>query len=683
MGKANSSKKPVGNKSSKDLETLSSSSSLVLHESHKTVPIVSSYNDKIRPLLDAIDKLRHLNVAAKEGIQLPTIVVVGDQSSGKSSVLESLAGISLPRGQGICTRVPLIMRLHHHSAPTPVLSLEYSFNGSTKTVPTDETSVAVAINTATEEIAGAGKGISNNPLTLIVRKNGVPDLTMVDLPGITRVPVHGQPEDIYEQVTETIMEYIKPEESIILNVLSATVDFSTCESIRMSQKVDKTGDRTLAVVTKVDKSPEGLLEKVMADDVGIGLGYVCVRNRIGDETYEDARNEEALLFSSHPLLSKIDKSIVGVPVLAQKLVQIQAAIISRCLPEIVKKINDKLGMNIQELNRMPKTMSSRGEAMATFMAIMGSSKESLRRVIVRGEFNEYPDDLQMHCTARLAEMLDKFSSEMDSAPASNQFLNFLDDEVKILEEAKGIWLPNYLSSVAFLALLQKKVQGIYVIPLAFVDQVWNYIEGVVISVLMKRCESYHLLQLSTRRTCHSLISRMRERSVNWVNEVLEMEMATDYTCNPEYLIEWNKLLAHRPQFITSVKANNSGTQISIADFGVVTVGHSVKWSMVLEQAYDLRMRIVTYWKIVRRRLVDAMGLHIQLCVRKLVDKELEKELVDELMGSQGDGGIERVLEESSSVAAKREKLNGSIGLLKESKEVLATIIDKIASAASH
>ncbi|CAN0866580.1 Dynamin-related protein 4C [Linum grandiflorum] len=279
------------------LYSSSSSSSLIPYESQDNqivVPIVSSYNDKIRPLLDAIDKLRHLNVAAKEGIQLPTIVVVGDQSSGKSSVLESLAGISLPRGQGICTRVPLIMRLHHHSHPTPELSLQYS----NKTVTTDEAHVAESINCATEEIAGAGKGISNNPLTLIVRKNGVPDLTMVDLPGITR--------------------YIKPEESIILNVLSATVDFSTCESIRMSQKVDKTGDRTLAVVTKVDKSPEGLLEKVMADDVGIGLGYVCVRNRI-----------EATLFNSHPLLSKIDKSIVGVPVLAQKLVQIQAAIISR------------------------------------------------------------------------------------------------------------------------------------------------------------------------------------------------------------------------------------------------------------------------------------------------------------------------------------------------------------------
>ncbi|XP_057747158.1 threonine synthase, chloroplastic-like [Arachis stenosperma] len=100
------------------------------------------------------------------------------------------------------------------------------------------------------------------------------NLTVVDLPGITRVPVHGEPENIYVQIKDIIMEYIRPEESIILNVLSAIVDFTTCESIRMSQSVDKTGLRTLAVVTKADKSPEGLLEKVTADDVNIGLGYV-------------------------------------------------------------------------------------------------------------------------------------------------------------------------------------------------------------------------------------------------------------------------------------------------------------------------------------------------------------------------------------------------------------------------
>ncbi|RYR33760.1 hypothetical protein Ahy_A10g048385 [Arachis hypogaea] len=99
------------------------------------------------------------------------------------------------------------------------------------------------------------------------------------------------------------------------------VDFTTCESIRISQSVDKTGLRTLAVVTKAEKSPEGLLEKVTADDVNIGLGYVCVRNRIDDESYEEVRIEEERLFESHPMLSKIDKSIVGVPILAQRLVQ--------------------------------------------------------------------------------------------------------------------------------------------------------------------------------------------------------------------------------------------------------------------------------------------------------------------------------------------------------------------------
>ncbi|KAK1379717.1 hypothetical protein POM88_026461 [Heracleum sosnowskyi] len=116
----------------------------------------------------------------QEGIQLPTIVVVGDQSSGKSSVLESLAGISLPRGDGICTRVPLVIRLQNHAQSDSHLQLEYL----TKVVPTDESNVAKAINLDTDEIAGNGKGISHTPLTLVVKKNGVPDLTMIDLPGM-------------------------------------------------------------------------------------------------------------------------------------------------------------------------------------------------------------------------------------------------------------------------------------------------------------------------------------------------------------------------------------------------------------------------------------------------------------------------------------------------------------------
>ncbi|GKD01803.1 dynamin-related protein 4C-like protein, partial [Tanacetum coccineum] len=122
---------------------------------------------------------------------------------------------------------------------------------------------------------------------ILVKNKGVPDLTMVDFRGITRVPVHGQPEDIYEQISAIITEYITPEESIILNVLSTSVDFSTCESIRMSQRVDVTGQRTLAVARKQTK--------IM---------------KLAKESYEEARIKEVKLFEAHLHLKWVDKSIV-------------------------------------------------------------------------------------------------------------------------------------------------------------------------------------------------------------------------------------------------------------------------------------------------------------------------------------------------------------------------------------
>ncbi|KAK1401879.1 Dynamin-related protein 4C [Heracleum sosnowskyi] len=654
-----------------------SNMSLVISEVDESVvplashaPIVSSYNERIRPLLDAIDKLRNLKVM-QEGIQLPTIVVVGDQSSGKSSVLESLAGISLPRGQGICTRVPLIMRLHHHSKPESELHLEYCG----KVVSSDETNIAEAINMATEEIAGHGKGISHTPLTLVVKKNGVPDLTMVDLPGITRVPVHGQPENIYEQISDIIMEFIKPEESIILNVLSATVDFPTCESIRMSQSVDRTGDRTLAVVTKSDKAPEGLREKVMADDVNIGLGYVCVRNRVGAESYVEAKMAESFIFESHPLLSKIDKSMVSVPVLARKLVHIQATIISKCLPEIVRKINTKLNGNVLELNKLPQKLSTVAEALTAFMRILGLSKESLRKLLIRGEFDEYPDSKSMHCTARLAEMLNKFSQELKNSSENNTCENFLLGEIFVLEETKSVALPNFLPRSAFLSLLQHKVKTVSEIPVNFVAEVWDYIETVVVQIMMHHCENYPQVQSSIRRAALNLISKMKEQSKYRVMEIIEMEEIADYTCDPEYMAMWSKLMKSRDAFKDVF--NGDSSIVNIEGFGEIDVGHLRSYPSIRDEAFDLKMRLTAYWDIVLKRMVDSIVLHLLLALKKLVNQGVEEDAVNEVLGPQG-GGLERLMDESPSVAVKRARLNQSIGLLKESREVLAKIIDRIA-----
>ncbi|KAL8264309.1 hypothetical protein R6Q59_022439 [Mikania micrantha] len=611
----------------------------------KSTPLVASYNDKIRPTLDAVDKLRRLNVT-QEGIPLPTIVVVGDQSSGKSSVLESLAGISLPRGQDICTRVPLIMRLQHHPDPVPEFVLEFQ----KKTVKiSEESQISEAISKATVEIAGNSKGISNVPLTLVVKKIGVPDLTMVDLPGITRVPVGDQPKDIYEQISGMIMEYIKPKESIILNVLSASVDFTTCESICMSRSVDTTGQRTLAVVTKCDRSPDGLLEKVTTNDVNIGLGYICVRNRINNETYEEARNQEATLFETHPLLSKIDKSMAGIPVLAHRLVAIQSVIISKCLPNIVKKINERLHASVLDFNKLPRNLTSVSEAMGAFVQIVGSFKETLQKILIRSELDEYEDDKQMHCNARLAEMLDKLSQDLQSSV--NFSKNFLVEEMQILEEANGIRLPHFLPHLVFSSLLKRRVNGVSDMPICFVN----------------------------KKATQNVTGRMKIKFMERVDEMIEMEKMTDYTCDPEFIPSYNKLMGNRDQFLNSLIFVFGSSQTLNMEGYSINVKHLIDVSAnIRDQAFDLKMKMTAYWKIVLKRMVDYLALQLRFFMKQLVNKEIEAEVVNVVMVNGG--GIEKMLVEPPSVAKKRERLQSSISLLKESKEIIEQVMEGIVVA---
>ncbi|EYU23432.1 hypothetical protein MIMGU_mgv1a023769mg, partial [Erythranthe guttata] len=543
--------------------------------------------------------IRHVKIM-KEGVQFPTIsvVVIGDKSSGKTSVLESLAGISLSTrgGQPICTRVPLIMRLQNHPNLNPELFLEFAG----KTVPTDEQHVSAAISLATEEIAGKGKGLSNNPITLVVKKNGVPNLTIVDLPGITRVPVHGQPEDIHEQISKIIMEFITPEESIILNVLPASVDFCTCESIRLSKKVDRTGRRTLAVVTRADQSPQGLLDKVAADDVSIGLGYVCVRNRIGDESFDEAREEEARLFDTHPHLSKIDKSIVGIPVLAEWLVCIQAGIIIKFLPEIVRKINEKL--------------TSFSQPCTTYKHILDHAKDSLRKILLQGEFGEYPDENAMHCTARLAEMLNMYSEALkpDAQDISNCFAKSLIDKIRVLEE----------SISDFRAILENKMEAIYPISFIFIENVWDYVERVFVRVLSRHYENHPEFLPLVKRKAQKLIAMKKKQSIDWAKDAVEMEMKlADYTCHREhYSALYRKLMADEDEFLEAFGGNNIGGGVFRNADGV----HLREMETSLkEEAFDVATRVRAYWEMVSTRMVDNMALHLRFAVRNLVTQDIE------------------------------------------------------------
>ncbi|KAL8155605.1 hypothetical protein AgCh_000845 [Apium graveolens] len=192
--------------------------------------------------------------------------------------------------------------------------------------------------------------------------------------------------------------------------------------------------------------------------------------------------------------------------------------------------------------------------------------------------------------------------------------------------------------------------------------------------MMYHCENFPQVQTSIKRAASNLIIKLKEQSTSRVVEIIDMEEISDYTCDPEYMAMWSKLMnscdAFREVF------NGDSTKVSIEGFGEIDVGHLRDYPGVRDEAFDLKMRLTAYWNIVLKRMVDSVALHLLLALKKLVNQAMEEETVKEVL-AQG-GGIERLMDEAPSVALKRARLNQSIGLLKESGDVLAKIIDRIA-----
>ncbi|RXN14935.1 interferon-induced GTP-binding Mx3-like protein [Labeo rohita] len=154
----------------------------------------SHFTDSVQPLIELIDSLRFIGI--DEDIDLPSIAVVGDQSSGKSSVLEALSGVALPRGSGIITRCPLELKLR--KLKKGQWSGTISYHGHKETFY-DPLMVDNLVRKAQNELAGNTVGISDELISLEISSPDGCDLTLIDLPGITRVPVHDQPDDIGDQ----------------------------------------------------------------------------------------------------------------------------------------------------------------------------------------------------------------------------------------------------------------------------------------------------------------------------------------------------------------------------------------------------------------------------------------------------------------------------------------------------
>lgn len=316
----------------------------------------SEYEEKVRPCIDLIDSLRALGV--EQDMALPAIAVIGDQSSGKSSVLEALSGVALPRGSGIVTRCPLVLKLRKVGDDDEWRG-KVSYKDVELEIPA-ASQVEKEIRKAQNAIAGEGMGISHELISLEISSPHVPDLTLIDLPGITRVPVGNQPADIGYQIKTLIRKYIFRQETINLVVVPSNVDIATTEALSMAQEVDPDGDRTIGILTKPDLVDKGTEDKVV--DVVRNLvchlkkGYMIVKCRgqqdIQDQlSLTDALHKEQDFFKEHPHFRVLlEEGKATVPCLANRLTSELIFHICQALPRLENQIKESQQKITEELH---------------------------------------------------------------------------------------------------------------------------------------------------------------------------------------------------------------------------------------------------------------------------------------------------------------------------------------------
>ena len=183
--------------------------------------------------------------------QLPKIVVVGGQSSGKSSVLEAVVGRDiLPRGTGIVTRRPLELQLETAADPNAKEYGEFGHLPGKKFYDFEEVRAEIEAETR-RHTEKRGTIVSPVPMTLRIVSPHLPGLSMVDMPGLTKVPIDGQPKSIVAELETMARDYVKHDNVIILAVTPANADLATSDALRLAREVDPTGERTVGVLTKV------------------------------------------------------------------------------------------------------------------------------------------------------------------------------------------------------------------------------------------------------------------------------------------------------------------------------------------------------------------------------------------------------------------------------------------------
>jgi len=603
-------------------------------------------------LIPIINKLQDVfNTIGGELIELPQIAVVGCQSSGKSSVLESIVSRDfLPRGSGIVTRRPLVLQLVHVGKGEPEHG-EFLHKKGHKFADWED--IRKEIADETERTTGNGRNVSPQPINLRIQSTSVPTLTMVDLPGLTKVAIEGQDPAIVEQIQTMVLQYITPRNTLILAVTPANQDLANSDSLKIGREVDPEGDRTIGVITKVDLMDAGTdASGVLRNEVyPLKMGYIGVVNRSqrdidAKKPMKDSLRQEMEFFENNSACRGLPDRC-GTSVLARTLNRILVEHIKKAVPGLRTRVGQLIQDKETELERLgadpAEGMFNSKELVLTIINAYVQNFEDL----IEGKVgNQIDDDLKGG--ARISRIFtNTYEVEVKAIPAIAA--SQLREVWFLMRNHAGITVPIFVSHQAFESLIRRHIETLRPPALKAVNLVANEILNIHAQVAFSELDRYPAVKDAIRNVVEDLVNGCVEPTVRFVNDVLDNEKIFINTARHDF--RGAAILAEKKQR-DAVPVRKSKGQVD------------------QDSTKTLVSLCARYFELVRTQIVDLIPKAVVMMLVEGSSKQLHDMLLKKVYGS---GLADEMMKEDPRISQRRTKCREILVALKKAQQILQEV----------
>ncbi|KHN95736.1 vacuolar sorting protein 1 [Metarhizium album ARSEF 1941] len=683
-------------------------------------------------LIQLVNKLQDVfaTVGVNNPIDLPQIVVVGSQSSGKSSVLENIVGRDfLPRGSGIVTRRPLVLQLINRPAQTNGVKRDEVSTANDKAANADEWGeflhipgqkyhdfgkIREEIARETEAKVGKNSGISPAPINLRIYSPNVLTLTLVDLPGLTKVPVGDQPRDIERQIREMVLKYIGKSNAIILAVTAANIDLANSDGLKLGREVDPEGQRTIGVLTKVDLMDDGtdVIDILSNRVIPLRLGYVPVVNR-GQRDIDNkkainvALDAEKAFFENHKAYRN-KSSYCGTPYLARKLNMILMMHIKQTLPDIKARISSSLQKYSNELESLGPSML--GNSANVVLNIITEFTNEWRTVLDGN--NTELSSTELSGGARISFVFHELYA--NGVKAVDPFDVVKDVDIRtILYNSSGSSPALFVGTTAFELIVKQQIKRLEDPSLKCVSLAYDELVRILSQLLGKQLyRRYPQLKEKMHGVVIAFFKKAMEPTNKLVRDLVAMESCYINTGHPDFLN------GHRAMAIVNERYNpakpvqvdpktgkpllQSGTPARAASptipeidgpgnagfFGSFFAAKNKKKAAAMEappptlkasgnlsereniEVEVIKLLISSYYNIVKRTMIDMVPKAIMLNLVQFTKDEMQRELLENMYRTDT---LDDLLKESDFTIRRRKECQQMVESLGKASEIVSQV----------